>query len=52
MVLKKTNEIDQIINRFENAIQNAGKIMPDNVNDEEMLFRSSDGRFYFSIKDG
>lgn len=23
-----------------------------NVNDEEMLFRSSDGRYYFSIKDG
>ena len=23
-----------------------------NVNDEEMLFRSSDGRYYFSLKDG
>ena len=31
MALKKTNEKDQIINSFENALQNAGKITPDKL---------------------
>ena len=30
--MKKTNEKDQIINSFENALQNAGKITPDKLN--------------------
>ena len=32
MALKKTNEKDQIINSFENALQNVGKITPDKLN--------------------
>ena len=31
MTLKKTNEKDQIINSFENALQHAGKITPDKL---------------------
>ena len=32
MALKKTNEKDQIINSFENTLQNVGKITPDKLN--------------------
>lgn len=32
MALKKTNEKDQVINSFENALQNVGKITPDKLN--------------------
>ena len=30
--MKKTNEKEQIINSFENALQNVGKITPDKLN--------------------
>lgn len=61
-ICEKSAEInpDDIFKKLILAESNENRMIPDEVgivccgkvNDEEMLFRSSDGRCYFSVKDG
>ena len=61
-ICEKSAEInpDDVFKKVIFAEPNEYRMIPDEVcivccgivNDEEMLFRSSDGRYYFSMKDG